>query len=51
MKNTVKSTFVREFTIEKQAEKFAKEKQGKIQVIYGWDDMKGKLIKTYLVKY
>lgn len=51
VKSFKKVSFVREFTIEKQAEKFAREKQGKVQVFYDWDSMENRIIKTYRVKY
>lgn len=47
----MKTTFIRIFTTSKTAEKFASEKKGRVQVKYDWDDMKQRIIKTYIVKY
>lgn len=51
VKSNKKSPFIREFTIKKQAEKFAEEKHGKLNIIYNWDDMKNRIVKIYRVKY
>lgn len=47
----IKTNFVRVFSVEKNAEKFAKENKGKVVVRYEWDDMRCKIVKQYVVKY
>lgn len=51
MKNLFKASFVREFTVKENAEKFAKAKNGKVDKKYEWDYLKNKLVKKYVVKY
>lgn len=43
--------FIKIFSVEKNAEKFAKENNGKVQVKYEWDDMRGRIVKQFIVKY
>lgn len=50
-KNVITGTFVRIFTIEKNAQKFAKENGGRLTIHYDWDDMKQKIVKQFIVKY
>lgn len=46
-----KMTFIRDFITEANANKFAQANGGKVTVHYDYDELKGKLIKTYRVKY
>ena len=50
-KNMIKTNFVKVFSVEKNAERFAKENEGKVQVRYEWDDMRNKIVKQFIVKY
>lgn len=50
-KNIIKTTFIKIFSVEKNAERFAKENKGKIQVRYDWDDMRCKIVKKFVVRY
>lgn len=50
-KNMIKTNFIKIFSVEKNAEKFAKEKNSKVQVRYEWDDMKQKVVRQFIVKY
>lgn len=50
-KNMIKTNFIKVFSVEKNAERFAKENKGKVQVRYEWDDMRNKIVKQFIVKY
>ncbi len=50
-RNIIKSGFVKVFSVEKNAQKFAKENGGKVIVRYDWDDMRQKIVRQYIVKY
>ena len=50
-RNVIKPSFVKVFSVEKNAQKFAKESGGKVVVRYEWDDMRRKIIRQYVVKY
>lgn len=42
---------MRFFTIKRNAELFAMEHKGKIEVKYDWDYLRNKMIKFYIVKF
>lgn len=44
-------TFIKVFSVEKNAQKFAKEKGGCLIIHYDWDDMRNKVVKHFIVKY
>lgn len=48
MKNVF--TFVKGFPTEKEANAYAKEKKGKVEVKYDYDDLKREIVKTFIVK-
>ena len=47
----IKTNFMKIFSVEKNAQKFAKEFGGKVVVRYDWDDMRQKVIRQFIVKY
>ena len=44
-------TFIKEFTSQAEAEKFAQSVRGEVVTKYNWNDMTNKMVKFFWVKY